>query len=135
MTIPDSRQNPYHLEKQEKRILTAQHAYSRLYYDKRREDIDTQWEERVARDPKLKGNRAKAFSHRNATIRAFLDAETDEVKAEVERRHMADDFSDDEDVEIDDDDYDAIEAHEQLRCDKARHFHQKVFLHLLSGPF
>jgi len=48
---------------------------------------------------------------------------------------MADDFSDDEDVEIDNDDYDAIEAHEQLHHDKARRFHQKVFLHLLSGPF
>src|SRR5258708_11638621 len=135
MAIPESRQKPLPLVKQQKRILSAPHAYSRLYYDKRREDIDTQWEERVTRDPKLKGNRAKAFSHRNATIRAFLDAETDEVKAEVERRHMADDFSDDEDVEIDDDDYDAIEAHEQLRRDKAHRFHQKVFLHLLSGPF
>src|SRR5260221_6777074 len=110
MAIPESQQKPFPLVKQQKRILSAPHAYSRLYYDKRREDINTQWEEHVARDPELKGNRAKAFNHHNAAISASLDAETDEVKAEVERTHMADEFSDDEDVAIDDDEYAAIDA-------------------------
>ncbi len=48
---------------------------------------------------------------------------------------MVDNFSDDEDVKINDDNYNAIEGHEQPHCDKAHHFHQKVFLHLLSSPF
>ncbi len=48
---------------------------------------------------------------------------------------MANDFSDNEDVKINDNNYNAIEAHEWLHCDKAHCFYQKVFLHLLSGPF
>jgi hypothetical protein len=79
----------------------------------------------------MEKKKGEALRHRNAVIREIFDAETDEVKATVEKRREEGGLSDDEDIELDDDDDgdEAVDPNERLRRIKANGLHRKVFLH------
>lgn len=103
-------------------------AYSRLYYSKKLKTIvDAKWTQYIAKNPHLKSRNGEALRHRNCVLAELLNAETDEVKAEVERRREEGLFSEDEDVDHDDD---AVDGKERQRRATARGFHRKVLLHI-----
>ncbi len=65
-------------------MLFAMQAYSKLFVDSEMKDsIAAQWKDYVAKNPDKKGS---GIGHYNAAIRGLYDVETDEVKAEVERK-------------------------------------------------
>ena len=76
-------------------------AYSKLFVDSEMKDsIAAQWKDYVAKNPDKKGS---GIGHYNAAIWGLYDVETDEVKAEVKRKHQEGIFSEDEDIETNDD--------------------------------
>jgi hypothetical protein len=99
-------------------MLSATQAYSKLFVDSEMKDtIAAQWKDYVAKNPDKKGS---GIGHYNAAIRGLYDVETDEVKAEVERRRQEGIFSEDEDIETDDD----VEISEQRRRTRAVRLHK-----------
>ncbi len=93
-------------------------AYSKLFVNLEMKDsITTQWKDYVAKNPNKKGS---GIGHYNAAIRGLYDVETNEVKAEVERKHQEGIYSEDEDIETDDD----VEISEQQHCTRAVHLHK-----------
>jgi hypothetical protein len=99
-------------------MLSATQAYSKLFVDSEMKDtIAAQWKDYVAKNPDKKGS---GIGHYNAAIRGLYDVETDEVKAEVERRRQEGIFSEDEDIETDDD----VEISEQRRRTRAVCLHK-----------
>lgn len=84
--------------------------YSKLYYRKKLKPfVDAEWERHIAENPDLERKKGENFRHRNATLKKFFDVETDEVKAEVKKRREEGYFSEDEDIELDDDIVEAID--------------------------
>src|SRR5258707_12495454 len=99
-------------------MLSATQAYSKLFIDSEMKDsIATQWKDYVAKNPNKKGS---GISHYNAAIWGLYDVKTDEVKAEVERKHQEGIFSEDEDIETDDD----VEISKQQCRTRAVHLHK-----------
>jgi hypothetical protein len=128
MVAPSMRRKPLNLTKRTTRKLSYVQAYSRLYYKKKLKDIVAAlWERHITRHPELKNKKGQVLKHRNAVIRELLNAETDEVKAEVRRRREEGDYSDDEDINPDDDN--AVDAVEIQRRTRAYGFQRKVILH------
>jgi len=90
--------------------------------------VDGRWKKRVTENPDMERNTLKqeALKFRNAAVKEFLDAETEEVKAEVERRREEGNFSDCDDIEFDDGNPE--ESVERQRLKKVLGFQKKVFL-------
>lgn len=100
------------------KMLSSVQAYTRLYYKKKLKAIvDPKWEEYLARNPDKQN---EGLSYRNAAIKDIFDAETDEVKSEVEKRREEGILSEDEDIDPDDDD--TVDAIERQRRSKAHAF-------------
>ena len=93
-------------------------AYLKLFVDSEMKDsIAVQWKDYVAKNPDKKGS---GISHYNTAIRGLYNVETDEVKAEVERKHQEGIYSEDENIETDDD----VEISEQQRHTRAVRLHK-----------
>lgn len=126
MAIPEIRRKPLNLTKRTTRKLSSLHAYSRLYYkEKLKVIVDARWEQHIAENPVLKNRRGEVLRHRNAVIREVFNAETDEIKEEVEKRREEGFFSEEE---IDPDDDDGIDSIERQRHAKALSLQRKVIL-------
>ena len=107
--------------------------YSWLYYNKKLKAIvDARWEQYIAENPSIKGVRGQVLKFRNAVIKELYDLETDEVKAEVERRCEEGGFTEDEDTDSNNDD--GVVLSERRHRAKARGYQRKVSLHFLSSP-
>ena len=127
MTTHELGKKPLDLTKRTKRKLPALQAYTRIYYYKRlKELIDPLWEDYAAKNPELAQKKGQDLRYRNAAIKDFYKGETNEVKVEVDKRREDGDFSDNEDIELDDDD---IEAAEWQRRSRALAYQKKVFLY------
>ena len=99
-------------------MLSATQAYLKLFVDSEMKDsIAAQWKDYVAKNPNKKGS---GIGHYNAAIWGLYDVETDEVKAEVKRKCQEGIFSEDEDIETDDD----VEISEQQRRTRAVRLHK-----------
>ena len=99
-------------------MLSATQAYSKLFVDLEMKDsIAAQWKDYVTKNPDKKGS---GIGHYNAAIQGLYNVETNEVKAEVERKHQEGIFSEDEDIETDND----VEISEQQHCTRAVHLHK-----------
>jgi len=99
-------------------MLSATQAYLKLFVDSEMKDsIAAQWKDYVAKNPNKKGS---GIGHYNAAIRGLYDVETNEVKAEVERKRQEGIFSEDEDIETDDD----VEISEQQCHTRAVRLHK-----------
>ncbi len=99
-------------------MLSATQAYLKLFIDSEMKDsIAVQWKDYVAKNPDKKGS---GIGHYNTAIRGLYDVETDEVKAEVERKHQEGIFSEDEDIKTNND----VEISEQQRCTRAVCLHK-----------
>ena len=93
-------------------------AYLKLFVDSEMKDsIAVQWKDHVAKNPDKKGS---GIGHYNTAIWGLYDVETDEVKAEVERKHQEGIYSEDENIETDDD----VEISEQQRRTRAVCLHK-----------
>jgi hypothetical protein len=104
----------------------------RLYYkEKLKAIVEARWEQHIAENPDLEKKKGEALRHRNAVVREVLNDETEEIKAEVEKRREEGILSEDEDIEPDHDD--DIEAIERQRRNKALSLQRKVIFHLLSS--
>jgi len=131
MATSEIRKKPLILIKRQTRKLSSLHAYSRIYYYKKLKPIvDADWTQYLAENPQLEKDdlRKESLRRRNLILKNLFDAETDEVKAEVEKKREDGLFSEDEDTEPDDDDL--VDAIEQRRRAKALSFHRKVLLHI-----
>ena len=105
-----------------------------LYYNKKLKGIvDAKWKLYIAENPSMEKKKGETLKHRNAIIREIFNVETDEVKVAVEKRCEEGGLSNNEDIELDGDGNDAVDANEQLRHIKANDLQRKVFLHFLSG--
>src|SRR5258708_38939007 len=99
-------------------MLSAMQAYLKLFVDLEMKDsIATQWKDYVAKNPDKKGS---GISHYNTAIRGLYNVETNEVKAEVKRKCQEGIYSEDEDIETDDD----VEISEQQRRTRAVRLHK-----------
>jgi hypothetical protein len=85
------------------------------------------WKRHITRHPELKNKKGQVLKHHNAIIRELFNAETDEVKVEVWRRCKKGDYSDDEDINPDNDN--AVDAIEIQCHTRAYSFQRKVILH------
>ena len=133
MVTPEVRKKPLTLIKRAKRKLAPPQAYLQLYYNKKLKAIvDARWEQYIAENPSMKGVRGQVLKFRNAVIKELYDLETDEVKAEVERRCEEGGFTEDEDTDSNNDD--GVVLSEQRHRAKARGYQRKVSLHFLSSP-
>lgn len=131
MATPEIRRKPLVLIKRQTKKLSSWHAYSRIYYYKKvKPVVDADWKQFLSENPQFEKSewKAKSLRCRNIITRDLFDAETDEVKAEVERKRKDGLFSEDEDTDLDDDDL--VDAIEQRRRAKALSFHRKVLLHI-----
>lgn len=80
-----ARQKPLNLIDRPKRMLSVTQAYSKLYIKPEMKGvIATEWQDHVAKNPDMKDKR---MSHYNTAVQGLYNAESDEVKAEVERRY------------------------------------------------
>jgi len=99
-------------------MLSATQAYLKLFVDSEMKDsIAAQWKDYVAKNPDKKGS---GIGHYNAAIRGLYNVETDEVKAEVERKRQEGIYSEDEDIKTDDD----VEISEQQCRTRAVRLHK-----------
>ena len=128
-TRTEKQKKPLNLFKRQKRKLSPKQAYSCLYYDKKLKPIvNESWKQHIAEHPDQEGNRGDFLLHYNRVIKALYAAETDDVKAEVERRNEEGSLSDDEYIELNDDDDNAIGITEQRRWKRNQGFHKHVIL-------
>ena len=129
MASSANHKKPLNLSKRQTKKLPRVQAYSRLYYEKRLKPItDARWEQYITENPEMKSKKGERLRHRNVVLKELLDAETDDVKAEVERRREEGIMSDDEDlVESEDDEGDGLDPVEKERRAKAL-FLQRYFL-------
>jgi hypothetical protein len=94
-------QKPLSLLQQQRRMLSATQAYSKLFIDLEMKDtIAAQWKDYIAKNPNKKGS---GIGQYNAAIQGLYNVETNEVKAEVKRRCQEGIFSEDKDIETDND--------------------------------
>jgi hypothetical protein len=130
MATTENHRKPLNLSKRPTRKLSTVQAYSRLYYEKKLKVVtDARWEQYIAENPEMKTKKGEQLRHRNEVLKELLEAETDDVKAEVEKRREEGITSDDELIESEDDgDNDGIDAVEQERRAKAVAMHRKVFI-------
>ena len=132
MATPTPRKKSLNLTKRPTRKLAPHQAYSRLYYKtKVKPIVRASWEKHLARHPN-KNTKADSLNHRNAVIKAVFEAETDEVKVEVEKRREMGDFSEYEDIDSDGDGDDDADDVERQRRRKALSIKRNVlffFLH------
>jgi hypothetical protein len=132
MVTPEVRKKPLTLIKRAKRKLAPPQAYLWLYYNKKlKAIIDARWEQYIAENPSMKGARGQALKFRNVVVKELYDLETDEVKAEVEKRCKEGDFTEDEDTQSNNDD--GVVLSKQRRRAKARGYQRKVSLPFLSS--
>ncbi|KAN0107118.1 hypothetical protein V8E52_010478 [Russula decolorans] len=126
-TAERRRTKPLNLIKRQTRKLSSAQAYSRIYYEKMLKPlVEAEWTRHIASNPGIERKPGEFLRHRNIVIREIYNAETDEVKAEVEKRHEDGLFSEDEDFELDDND--GIDAVERQRHTKAVNYHRKCTL-------
>jgi hypothetical protein len=103
-----------------------------LYYNKKLKAIvDARWEQYIAENPSIEGVKGQALKFCNAVIKELYDLETDEVKAEVERRYEEGGFTNDEDAASNNDD--GVVLSKWQHCAKACGYQRKVPLHFLSS--
>jgi hypothetical protein len=126
MATPEVQRKPLILNKRSTRKLSLVQAYSRLYYKKLKSTVDARWAGYIAENPDVE-KRVEELKYRNAVLKELLDAEADDVKAEVEKKREDGIFSDDEGIESDGDD--AVDTFERRRQAKVVNFHRKVSLH------
>src|SRR5258708_26201296 len=108
-------------------------AYSQLYYNKKLKAIvDARWEQYIAENPSMKGVRGQVLKFCNAVIKELYDLETDEVKADVERRCEKGGFAEDADTDSNNDD--GVVLSEWRRRAKAHGDPNKRSLHFSNGP-
>lgn len=129
MATPQIRRTPLNLLKRTSKKLSASQAYSRLYYDKKlKPTVDAKMSQYFAKNPQLRGNTGTALRYRNIVTQELLNADTDEVKAEVEKARDEGLFqrgegSGEQDVGNGDD---AVEEIERQRRMKAHSLHKQV---------
>lgn len=76
------------LEQKRRQKLQPVQAYSELYYTtKWKETIDTEWEEKLKKEPGLR--KKDLLAYRNKRLTQFLLDESDDVKAEVKHYREA----------------------------------------------
>jgi len=70
------------------RKLSTIHAYGKLYWEKIKPILDERWDQYIAENPDAGGKhlRSNWLNCQNKLLRELLDAETEEVKKEVEQR-------------------------------------------------
>lgn len=131
MVTKKAAKKPLNLTKRVGKMRSRTQAYSLLKYEtKLKPIVEEQWEEYVARYPDM-DKKKEALRFRNRITKECYDNETDEVKAEVDRRREEGIFSGDEDIELGDDD-DDIGSVERQRIVKALFLQRKVFLLFLK---
>jgi hypothetical protein len=129
MASTGNHKKPLNLSKRQTKKLPRVQAYSRLYYEKRLKPItDARWEQYITENPEMKSKKGERLRHRNVVLKELLDAETDDVKAEVERRREEGIMSGDEDlVESEDDEGDGLDTVEKERRTKASLLQRYLF--------
>ena len=119
------RKKSLNLTRRPTRKLPRYQAYSRIYYEKKLKVIvDALWKRRIDKYPDLK-TKGEALKHRNAVIKELFEDETDEVKAEVDRKREEGDFSEHEDINFND--AGTVDAVERRRRNRAFGVQRKVF--------
>ena len=123
MATREVRRKPLNLTKRQSRKLSSVHAYSRLYSDKWKDLVKARWKEFIAENPDKTGKKMELSIH-NMVMKECLDAETDEIKAEVERKREQGYYSEDEDIDLSNEE--GVEQVEQQRRTRARGFQKYV---------
>jgi hypothetical protein len=103
------------------KMLGAVQAYQKIYYPKGlKARVDAEWAEHVARNPGIGiHNKPVGIAYRNKVAERFYNDESDEVKAEVDRRRRARDIPKGKTVIEPDDSDDTVDATERRRRSKA----------------
>ena len=126
MVVPEARTRPLNLAARPYRMRSSWQVYLRMYYKTDlKHTIDAMLAQFYADNPDVEKTNGPNPGYRNAMIKELYNAETDNIKAEVQRRCVVGDFSD-EDIDTDNDD--AVEAIEGWHRKKAQGYQRKVFL-------
>jgi len=104
------------------RKLSTIHGYGKLYWEKIKPILDEWWDQYIAENPDAGGKhlRSNRLNCQNKLLRELLDAETEEVKKEVEQRREEGIVSDDDGPEPElEGAGESTSATEKQRCAKA----------------